>query len=152
VRRINSCVLGISLSLLGTTSIVADESGRGVTGLERDSPVVRGSVIILKEAMTKSVSVNVGGLLVVQISDSQSHPPQNIAVKASSGDATFLGHVRGVRSADDGKTLFGGGYTWYLFRAAELTKNLHIDVSYVPNGIPNPTRLKRTHQIEIESD
>ncbi len=152
MRQINSCALTISLLLLLGTPIVAEPSGQEVTELGKADPEVHGSVVILKEAMTNPTSVNLGGLLVVLIPDSQSHPPQEIAVHASSAEATFLGHVRGVRSTDDGQTLFGGGYTWYLFRAAELTKQLQIDVSYIPNGSPNPTRVHRTHRIEIQSE
>jgi len=140
------------LSFLVATSTTADDSGRDGAQPANDGPVVRGYVVILKEAMTDSVSINVDGLLVVQIPDSQSHPPQDIAVKASSGSAQSLGHVRGVRSTDNGQTLFGGGYTWYLFRAVRPTKNLQINVSYVPNGTPEPTRLNRTHRVEIEAD
>ena len=152
MRRFNSCWLGIILSFLVATSTTADDSGRDGAQPANDGPVVRGYVVILKEAMTKSVSINVDGLLVVQIPDSQSHPPQDIAVKASSGSAQSLGHVRGVRSTDNGQTLFGGGYTWYLFRAVELTKSVQIHVSYVPNGTADPKRFRRTHEIEITAN
>lgn len=152
MRRFNSCLLGIILSFLVATSIAADDSDRDGPQPSSDGSVVRGDVVILKEAMTEGTSINVDGLLVVQISDSQSHPPQDIVVKASSGSVQSLGHVRGVRSTDNGQTLFGGGYTWYLFQAVRPTKNLQINVSYVPNGTPKPTRLNRTHRIEIETD
>jgi len=152
VRRIHLSPLIISLFFGGATLIVADDSRREVTELDKPTPAIHGSVVILKEAMTNNTSVNLGGLVVVLIPDSQSHPPQEIAVHASSPQATFLGHVRGARSTDDGQTLFGGGYTWYLFRASELTKNLQIDVSYIPNGNQTPTRIHRTHQIEIQSE
>lgn len=150
--RFNLCLLGIILSFLVATSITADDSDRDGPQPGNDGPVVHGDVVILKEAMTKSVSINVGGLLVVQIPDSQSHPPQGITVKASSGGAQSMGRVRGVRSTDNGQTLFGGGYTWYLFRAVELTKSVQIHVSYVPNGTADPKRLSRTHEIEIAAD
>jgi hypothetical protein len=145
-------LLGIILSFLVATSIAADNSDRDGPQPGNDGPVVHGDVVILKEAMTKSVSINVGGLLVVQIPDSQSHPPQGITVKSSSGNAQSLGHVRGVRSTDSGQTLFGGGYTWYLFRAVRPTEHLQINVSYVPNGTPKAIRLDCTHRVEIEAD
>ena len=94
-RTVNSWLLAVILILLIVASTVAEDVAREKVQPATGGPVVRGGVVILKEAMTKSVSINVGGLVVVQIPDSQSHPPQGITVKASSGDARSLGHVRG---------------------------------------------------------
>ena len=152
MRPVNSWLLAVILILLIVASTVAEDVAREKVQPATGGPVVRGGVVILKEAMTKSVSINVGGLLVVQIPDSQSHPPQGITVKASSGDARSLGHVRGVRSTDGGQTLFGGGYTWYLFCAVRQTDSLQINVSYLPNGTADPKRINRTHRIEIQSE
>jgi len=72
VRQINSRALTISLLLFLGSPTVADDSGREVTELGKPDPEVHGSVVILKEAMTNNTSVNLGGLLVVLIPDSQS--------------------------------------------------------------------------------
>src|SRR5262245_20261739 len=77
---------------------------------------VSGRVLICKDVMTEPTGpVNWGGLIIVEIRDSGSRPPQDIKVDA--GKCVPMGHVRGVATSREGKPMMGGGYMWYLFKA-----------------------------------
>ena len=111
--------------------------------------MVGGRVLILKQTTTEPVgSVNGGGLIVVEIPDSGSRPPQEI--KVDGGKCTSLGHVRGVATNKDGRPMMGGGYMWYLFKAPTDVRSVAIDASYMPNGMREPKRTKRHYVVSIE--
>ena len=115
------CVLAVSLSFGQDKSSKSDQ--------------LKGRVQIIR---TKSgggggpTPLNVGGLLIVEISDSGSRPPQNMSVKAG---RTFelLGQLRGIRTDEkSGKPLMGGGYTWFLFKPVSKSDMETIEVTYTP--------------------
>ena len=121
----------------------------GASADETKAPAVQGRVLILKETMPESGStVNSGGLIVVEIPDSGSRPPQDI--KVDGGKSTSLGHVRGVATNKEGRSMMGGGYTWYLFAAPADARSVKIEASYLPNGQKEPKVRKRSYQIQIE--
>lgn len=114
-----------------------------------ESEGFNGRVVVLKPVMTQPAGpVNPGSLIVIDIPDSGSRPPQNI--KADGTTSTPMGHVRGVNTNDKGQSLMGGGYTWYLFKAPSGVKSTHIKVSYTPNG-GDGKPVERDHEVLIES-
>jgi hypothetical protein len=107
----------------------------------RDSVRVKGRVLVLKEGTP-------GGLIIVDIPDSGSRPPQDIRVDG--GKSTGLGHVRGVATNREGKAMMGGGYTWYLFKAPADARSVEIEASYMPNGQSTPKQMKRHYQVQLD--
>jgi hypothetical protein len=115
----------------------------------KDSTEVNGRVLILKEVTPeKAGTINSGGLIVVEISDSGSRPPQDIRVDG--GKCVALGHVRGVATNREGRAMMGGGYIWYLFKAPADARSVEIDASYLPNGQSNPKPVKRHYQVQLD--
>ena len=111
-----------------------------------DSTEVSGQVIILKEVMIKPVGpIDAGSLIIADIPDSGSRPPQKI--KVDGGASIPLGHVRGVATNKAGQSLMGGGYTWYLFKAPSGVHDVHVRVSYLANG---GKMVARDHQVLIQ--
>jgi hypothetical protein len=109
---------------------------------------LKGQVVILKEASTKPVGpIDPGSLIIADIPDSGSRPPQDIKVDGTT--CISLGHVRGVATNKEGQSLMGGGYTWYLFQAPSGPKSTHVKVSYTPNGGGKP--IERNHQIDLNA-
>jgi hypothetical protein len=135
------------LSLFAVVFIVAVGPVLATEPTTGKVPELSGQVVILKEGMTKPAGpVDPGSLIVANIQDSGSRPPQDI--KVDGGDSIPLGHVRGVNSNDKGQSMMGGGYTWYLFKAPSGPKSVHIRVSYVPNG-GDGKPVSRDHQVHI---
>jgi hypothetical protein len=115
----------------------------------KESAEVKGHVLILKEATPeKAGTINWGGLIIVDIPDSGSRPPQDIQVDG--GKCIPLGHVRGVSTNRDGKPMMGGGYTWYLFKAPADARSVEIEASYTPNGQSTPKSVKRRYQVQLD--
>jgi hypothetical protein len=115
----------------------------------KDSAEVKGQVLILKEVTPEQAGrINWGGLIVVDIPDSGSRPPQHIQVDG--GKCMGLGHVRGVATNREGKLMMGGGYTWYLFKAPAETRSVEIVASYTPNGQSTPKPMKRHYQLQLD--
>lgn len=115
----------------------------------KDSAGVNGRVLILKDATPeKAGSINGGGLIVVEISDSGSRPPQDI--KVDGGKCAAMGHVRGVATNREGRAMMGGGYMWYLFKAPADERSVEIEASYMPNGQKTPKPVKRHYQVQLE--
>jgi hypothetical protein len=132
------CALAIAAT---NSSSFADEG--------RKSEELNGHVLILKAATPeKAGTVNWGGLIVVEISDSGSRPPQDMQVDG--GKCIALGHVRGVATNREGKSMMGGGYTWYLFKAPADARSVEIEASYTPNGESAPKPMKRHYQVQLE--
>jgi hypothetical protein len=118
-------------------------------------PVVDGRVVILQrskklanEAIApKPHEVNAGGLVIVEVPDTQSHPTE-VAEPTVSPDGSLqsFGKVRGIRTNKDGEPMMGGGYTWFLFKAlAEGPAALN--VKYTPNGGGDP--VDQTYQVNV---
>jgi hypothetical protein len=117
----------------------------------RAATEVSGRVLILKDVMTEPTGpLNWGGLIIVEIRDSGSRPPQDIKVDA--GKCLPLGHVRGVATNREGKPMMGGGYTWYLFKAPAEGQSVAIEASYVPNGEPNAKPVKRDYRLRLDKN
>jgi len=115
----------------------------------KDSTEVKGRVLILKEATPeKAGTMNWGGLIIVDIPDSGSRPPQDIQVDG--GKCIALGHVRGVATNREGKAMMGGGYTWYLFKTPADVRSVEIKASYTPNGQNTPKSMKRRYQAQLD--
>jgi hypothetical protein len=128
---------------------VAAISSNTLAAEQKDSAEVKGGVIILKEATPeKAGTINWGGLIVVEISDSGSRPPQDIQVDG--GKCIALGHVRGVATNREGTSMMGGGYTWYLFKAPVEARSVEIEASYTPNGQSAPKPTKRHYQLQLD--
>jgi hypothetical protein len=131
-----------AVAIAVTNSISFAEEGK-------TSEEVKGHVLILKATTPeKAGTINWGGLIVVEISDSGSRPPQDIQVDG--GKCTALGHVRGVATNREGKSMMGGGYTWYLFKAPADARSVEIEASYTPNGQSTPKPIKRHYQVQLD--
>jgi hypothetical protein len=112
---------------------------------------VSGRVLILRDVMPKPIGpVNWGGLIIVEIRDSGSRPPQDI--KVDGGKCVPLGHVRGVATNREGKPMMGGGYMWYLFKAPAEGESVAIEASYVPNAEPSVKAVKRHYQVRLDKN
>ena len=134
--------------LLATLTLIAIRST--ATAEERnESAAVSGRVLVLKEGTPeKAGTINHGGLIVLEIRDSGSRPPQDI--KVDGGKCIPLGHVRGVAANAEGRAMMGGGYTWYLFKAPADSFSAEIEASYTPNGQNTPKPTKRHYQVQLE--
>ena len=113
------------------------------------SQTISGGVVILTEATSVEESVNVDGLVILEIPDSGSRPPQNIQVTQTG--FKDLGEVQGVRTNEEGEPMMGGGYTWYLFQATQGPRSGTIEAQYVPNGTAEPQPVVRKHQVFFET-
>ncbi len=112
---------------------------------------VAGRVLILKQVTPEPTGpVNWGGLIILEIPDSGSRPPQD--VKVDDGKCTPLGHVRGVATNREGRPMMGGGYTWYLFKAPAEGSSVEIEASYAPNGQSTPKPVKRHYQVKLDKN
>lgn len=115
-------------------------------------PMVDGRVIILqrveKEAQaTKPHEINAGGLVIVEVPDTQSHPTEvaEPTVTPESALQSF-GKVRGIRTNKDGEPMMGGGYTWFLFKAL-AEGPAAVNIKYTPNGGGDP--VDQTYQVNV---
>jgi hypothetical protein len=143
MRQFMALVLvAAAMTTLGSHAKAADPP----TGAE-----VSGRVLILKDVMPEPTGpVNWGGLIIVEIRDSGSRPPQDI--KVDGGKCVPLGHVRGVATNREGRPMMGGGYVWYLFKAPADGESVAIETSYVPNGEPKPKPVKRQYQVRLDKN
>ena len=89
-----------------------------------------------------STDINVNGLLIIEIPDSGSRPPQNMSVKTSR-NFEQLGKLRGINTdRKSGRPLMGGGYTWFLFTPKDESKAEEVEVIWTPNGGGAPMTKK----------
>lgn len=72
--------------------------------------------------------INVGGLVVVKITDQGSGPVEDVVPEVGR-EFRHLGNLRGV-GRRDGKPLMGGGYTVCLFQAMNEAESTQIKVNY----------------------
>jgi hypothetical protein len=139
MQRFIILFLSVAAFIAVSSAIQAEEKTNEPTQL-------KGQVVILKEVNTKPVGpIDPGSLIIADIPDSGSRPPQDIKVDGTT--CISLGHVRGVATNNEGQSLMGGGYTWYLFQAPSGPKSTHVKVSYTPNGGGKP--VDRNHQIDL---
>lgn len=117
-------------------------------------PIVDGCVVILqrvekavKDEAPKPHEVNAGGLVIVEVPDTQSHPTE-VAEPTVSPDGALqsFGKVRGIRTNKDGEPMMGGGYTWFLFKAL-AEGPAAVNVKYTPNGGGDP--VDQTYQVNV---
>lgn len=117
-------------------------------------PVVDGRVVILQQVEKESKGeapkpheVNAGGLVIVEVPDTQSHPTE-VAEPTVSPDGSLqsFGKVRGIRTNKDGEPMMGGGYTWFLFKALAEGPTA-VNVKYTPNGGGDP--VDQTYQVNV---
>lgn len=119
-------------------------------------PVVDGRVIILQRVEKKGNGeglapkpheINAGGLVIVEVPDTQSHPTE-VAEPTVSPDGSLqsFGKVRGIRTNNDGEPMMGGGYTWFLFKAL-AEGPAAVNVKYTPNGGGDP--VDQTYQVNV---
>jgi hypothetical protein len=134
-----SCIAPLILAIFAASHAFAEAT-------DSKSDQLRGRAVII-HAKTGGNSgptptANVGGLLIVQISDSGSRPPQNMSVEAG---RTFepLGKLRGIRTDEkSGRPLMGGGYTWFLFKPTNKSDTETIEVKFTPaEGKPITQKL-----------
>ena len=117
-------------------------------------PVVDGRVVILqrvekaaKGEAPKPYEVNAGGLVIVEVPDTQSHPTEVTEPTVSpDGSLQSFGKVRGIRTSKDGEPMMGGGYTWFLFKAL-AEGPAEVNVKYTPNGGGDP--VDQTYQVNV---
>jgi hypothetical protein len=117
-------------------------------------PIVDGRVVILqrvektaKGEASKPQEVNAGGLVIVEVPDTQSHPTE-VAEPTVSPDGSLqsFGKVRGIRTNKDGEPMMGGGYTWFLFKALAEGPTA-VNVKYTPNG--GGDLVDQTYQVNV---
>lgn len=119
-------------------------------------PMVDGRVIVLKRVEKSSKSdelapkpheINAGGLVIVEVPDTQSHPTEVAEpAVAPEGAMQSFGRVRGIRTNDQGEPMMGGGYTWFLFKAL-AEGPAAVNVKYTPNG--GGDSVDQTYQVNI---
>lgn len=118
-------------------------------------PAVDGRVIILKRVekmadaapAAKSQEINAGGLVIVEVPDTQSHPTEVAEPTVTPAEAMqSFGKVRGIRTNNSGEPMMGGGYTWFLFKTLAPGKAA-INVKYTPNGGGDP--VDQTYQVDV---
>ncbi|MBA4105327.1 MAG: hypothetical protein C0485_06180 [Pirellula sp.] len=119
-------------------------------------PMVDGRVVILQRVekaekddalAPKPHEINAGGLVIVEVPDTQSHPTE-VAEPTVSPDGLLqsFGKVRGIRTNKDGQPLMGGGYTWFLFKAL-AEGPAAVNVKYTPNGGGDP--VDQTYEVNV---
>src|SRR5690349_7370496 len=114
-------------SCIAAFLIIAASGVRELKAKQTGPDTLHGQVVILKESSIKPAGpVDPGSLIVVDIPDSGSRPPENIKVEGNG--AIDIGHVRGVATNEKGESLMGGGYTWYLFKAPSGERSVSIRV------------------------
>ena len=119
-------------------------------------PMVDGRVVILQRAMKEAKTddlaptpreINAGGLVIVEVPDTQSHPTEVAEPTVTpAGALQAFGKVRGIRTNKDGEPMMGGGYTWFLFKAA-AEGPAAVNVKYTPNGGGDP--VDQTYQVNV---
>ena len=118
-------------------------------------PMVDGRVIILQrseklanEAIApKPQEINAGGLVIVEVPDTQSHPTEVAEPTVTPEDALqSFGKVRGIRTNKEGEPMMGGGYTWFLFKTL-AEGPAAVNVKYTPNGGGDP--VDQTYQVNV---
>ena len=136
----------------------AVEVAEGVIEQQANSsvPTVDGRVLILKRFEEKpdqrlpadqSHEINAGGLVIVEVPDTQSHPTEVAEPQVTpDGAMQWFGKVRGIRTSDEGEPMMGGGYTWFLFKALG-EGSAAVNVKYTPNGEGDP--VDQTYQVKI---
>lgn len=123
-------------------------------------PMLDGRVIILQQAEKEATAdaadskpadelkeINVGGLVIVEVPDTQSHPTEAALPKATpDGSLASIGKVRGIRTNNQGEPMMGGGYTWFLFKPVTVG-SATLNVKYTPNGGGDP--IDQTYELNI---
>ena len=119
-------------------------------------PMVDGRVIILQrvEKVEKDEAlapqpheINAGGLVIVEVPDTQSHPTQVAEPNVTpDGALQSFGKVRGIRTNKAGEPMMGGGYTWFLFKPL-AEGPAAVNVKYTPNGGGDP--VDQTYQVNV---
>lgn len=117
-------------------------------------PAVDGRVIILKRfekkddaLAAKPQEINAGGLVIVEVPDTQSHPTEVAEPTVTPAEAAqSFGKVRGIRTNNAGEPMMGGGYTWFLFKTLAPGKAA-INVKYTPNGGGDP--VDQTYHVDV---
>jgi hypothetical protein len=146
-RRITALLVICALSAVACRAMAAENA-------DADKDLLKGHATILNVAAEGGRSLrpdtNVGGLLIIQIPDSGSRPPQDMSVKTS---RTFqrLGQLRGINTdKKTGRALMGGGYTWFLFTPKNESKQEEVEVKYTPNGGGGAPKT-RTYKVEVKA-
>lgn len=104
-------------------------------------------IINIESSGYAAPSVNVGGLLIIEIPDSGSRPPQDMSVKTG-GAFEQIGKLRGINTdRKSGRPLMGGGYTWFLYTPKKESKAEDVEVKWTPNGGGGPKT--KTYKLEI---
>lgn len=139
----------IALSIAATAITTVGSRARAAD--PQAATQISGRVLLLKDITKEPIgAVNRGGLIIVEIHDSGSRPPQHIQVDG--GKCVPLGHVRGVATNREGRPMMGGGYIWYLFKAPDEGESVMIEASYIPNGEPNAKPIKREYNVRLDKN
>lgn len=135
-------IFAIALTILAITSFADRSAAEEQAAASKDLLKGHALTINVTSEGAPSTDINVNGLLIIQIPDSGSRPPQNMSVKTS---RTFeqLGKLRGINTdRKSGRPLMGGGYTWFLFTPKNESKTEEIEVKWTPNGGGSPMTKK----------
>jgi hypothetical protein len=139
--------LAAVFAVLALTSLTNRSVAEEQTAANKDLLKGHALTINVTSEGAPSTDINVNGLLIIEIPDSGSRPPQNMSVKVS---RTFeqLGKLRGINTdRKSGRPLMGGGYTWFLFTPKNASKTEEIDVKWTPNGGGGPKT--KTYKLEV---
>lgn len=139
---------------------IAEQATKNEPAAE-DAPqgaMFKGRVVLLEPAAADAVDpngdgtlpiseINAGGLVVLVVPDTQSHPTK-FKRPAIEPAAAFrpMGRVRGIRTSN-GKPMMGGGYTWLLLKAMQ-PGDATITVAYTPNG-GDGEPVVREHKVKV---
>jgi hypothetical protein len=134
--------LAAAFAILAITSLANRSVAEEQAAANKDLLKGHALTINVTSESAPSTDINVSGLLIIEIPDSGSRPPQNMSVKTS---RTFeqLGRLRGINTdRKSGRPLMGGGYTWFLFTPKNESKTEEVEVKWTPNGGGAPMTKK----------
>lgn len=130
--KITTALLFVTLTAIAPHSLAQETA-------DIKKPTLTGHALIINtqsggDGPAPQFDINVGGLLIIEIPDSGSRPPQNMSVKTGEAFAP-LGQLRGINTdKKSGRPLMGGGYTWFLFTPKSESKSETLEVKFTPNG------------------
>jgi hypothetical protein len=144
--KVTTAILFILLTTAATQTLAQETA-------DTKKALLTGNALIINtqsggDGPAPQFDINVGGLLIVEIPDSGSRPPQNMSVKT--GEAfERLGQLRGINTdKKSGRPLMGGGYTWFLFTPKTASKSETLEVKFTPNGGPAAAKSK-TYKVAV---
>jgi hypothetical protein len=144
------CVIGMAVSMLCGEVADAQVFRPQPRPTVVQNVSLKGAIVFLSEEEHTDADpavVNLGGMLIVNVPDSGSRRPKDIRVDAGQSFRD-LGAVAGSQTPE-GKVMYGGGYTWYVFQA-KRTGQATVRVRYKLND-DDGSIVDREYKVAIEN-